>query len=594
VADVSGAPGSRGRATTKQKGEATITAALGGKQDSATLTVTDATLVSVGVTPVNASLPLGLSLQFLLTGVYTDGSSQDLTELATWDTTDHARATISSAPGSRGLAQADTANTGTVTIQASYPGQPVATTQLTISGAVLQAVQVTAPGGDASTPAGVPLQLTATGLYSNGTNRDLTSSVTWSSDTLAVATVSNFSGSQGLVTALAEGTATLSAAKDGHSGSLLVTVTAAVLRTVQVSPANATLPKGLTQAFTATGLYSAGPSRDLTPSVVWSAVPAVPPGAVSFSPVPGSQGVASADTVGKVTVWATLGTVSGSAPFEVTSAILTSVTLSPANANVPLGSVRQLTATGHYSDGSTRNLNNDPLTSWWTSDSLKVSISNATGSKGLASTLGVGTVTVYATASGFTVSTSMTVTQATLSSIDVTPASGSTALGYTRQFTASGNYSDGTTSVLTTLVTWSSNRPDLALLSNAGGSKGLLTPVATGTLDVSATLGTVVGSTPHTISPAQLLDLVVTPTDPTVAVGPTHTLQLTATGSFSDGTGQDLTADGTLTWSSSDPTVAQVDNAGATRGLVTGIKSGTTTITATRGTRVGSTVVTVP
>jgi hypothetical protein len=40
--------------------------------------------------------------------------------------------------------------------------------------------------------------------------------------------------------------------------------------------------------------------------------------------------------------------------------------------------------------------------------------------------------------------------------------------------------------------------------------------------------------------------------------------------------------------------VAQVDNAGATRGLVTGIKSGTTTITATRGTRVGSTVVTVP
>ena len=50
----------------------------------------------------------------------------------------------------------------------------------------------------------------------------------------------------------------------------------------------------------------------------------------------------------------------------------------------------------------------------------------------------------------------LTVTAAMLSSIALTPASPSVAKGLTEQFTATGTYSDGTTSDLTSQVTWAS------------------------------------------------------------------------------------------------------------------------------------------
>ncbi len=262
--------------------------------------------------------------------------------------------------------------------------------------------------------------------------------------------------------------------------------------------------------------------------------------------------------------------------------------LTPANSTVPLGSVRQLVATGTYSDGSTQNLT--AAASWSSSDPAVVSVSSAVGSKGLASTLATGTVTLTTSTGGFTATTSMTVTQAALSSIDLTPAGGSTALGYTRQFIAIGNYTDGTTQVLTAQVTWASSDGLLAFISNAGGSRGLLTPVATGTVTVSATYGGVTGSTSHTITPAVLLSVAVTPGTATVA--PMATVQLTATGSFSDGSTQDLTA--SAVWSSSAPAVAQVSNAAGSQGLVTGIASGPATITATSGSHAGTAAVTVP
>ena len=84
---------------------------------------------------------------------------------------------------------------------------------------------------------------------------------------------------------------------------------------------------------------------------------------------------------------------------------------------------------------------------------------------------------------------------------------------------------------------------------------------------------------------ATLLSIAVTPSGPTVATG--KTLQLTATGSYSDGSSQDLTTQ--VTWQSSDPTKAAV----STTGLVTGQEYGSATVTATLGGISGSTLVNV-
>ena len=83
-----------------------------------------------------------------------------------------------------------------------------------------------------------------------------------------------------------------------------------------------------------------------------------------------------------------------------------------------------------------------------------------------------------------------------------------------------------------------------------------------------------------------LTSLAVTPATPSIVV--TATQQFTATGTYSDNSTKDLTS--TVTWTSSVPTVATITTTGA---LATAIAAGTTKITATSGTLIASTVLTV-
>jgi hypothetical protein len=87
-----------------------------------------------------------------------------------------------------------------------------------------------------------------------------------------------------------------------------------------------------------------------------------------------------------------------------------------------------------------------------------------------------------------------------------------------------------------------------------------------------------------------LVEITVVPVTSTVPAGRTE--QLTALGTFSDGTTQDITS--AVTWSSSQRTVAVVSNATDSAGRVTGISPGTTQITAARDGVVGTATVTVP
>jgi len=84
---------------------------------------------------------------------------------------------------------------------------------------------------------------------------------------------------------------------------------------------------------------------------------------------------------------------------------------------------------------------------------------------------------------------------------------------------------------------------------------------------------------------ATLLSIAVTPSNPTITVGKTQ--QLTATGSYSDGSSQDLTTQ--VTWQSSDPTKVTV----SATGIVTGQSGGSSTVTATLGSVSGFTSVKV-
>jgi len=99
----------------------------------------------------------------------------------------------------------------------------------------------------------------------------------------------------------------------------------------------------------------------------------------------------------------------------------------------------------------------------------------------------VTTLTATEPISAVTGSTTLTVTPAILTSITVTPADLSVPVGATRQFTATGTYSDSTNQDLTGSVTWSSTSGSVATVSNAPGSEGLATGVFTGSTSITST-----------------------------------------------------------------------------------------------------------
>ena len=270
----------------------------------------------------------------------------------------------------------------------------------------------------------------------------------------------------------------------------------------------------------------------------------------------------------------------------MTAATLQSIPVTPATPSRPVPITLAFTATGIFTDGTTQ-----PLTTQvtWSSSSLEVAtISNAAGSVGVATPVAPGTTTILATLGTVSGSTVFTVTPATLSSISVAPANPSIAKGTTQQFTATGNYSDGSTFDLTETTTWASSMTAVATISNAAGTKGKASAAGVGTTSISAAFGGKTGSTILTVTPATLVSLAVTPAAPSIARGLTQ--QFVATGTFSDGSTQVLTS--TVTWSSSNTVVASIVNVGSP-GLATGLSVGSSTIQAAVGTITASTTLKV-
>jgi hypothetical protein len=93
---------------------------------------------------------------------------------------------------------------------------------------------------------------------------------------------------------------------------------------------------------------------------------------------------------------------------------------------------------------------------------------------------------------------------------------------------------------------------------------------------------------PATLTPPNLVAIDVTPATSTLSPGTTQ--QFIATGTFSDSSTEQLAS---VTWSSSDTTVAQISNDVTNRGMSLAIAAGSVTITATAGSVSGSATLTV-
>src|SRR5271165_5629261 len=223
---------------------------------------------------------------------------------------------------------------------------------------------------------------------------------------------------------------------------------------------------------------------------------------------------------------------------------LVSIAVTPVNPSIAAGTQQQFTATGTYSDGSKQNVTNAVT---WTSSATSVATINSTG---LASGIAAGNTTIQAASGSINGTTGLTVTAPVLVSIAVTPVNPSIAAGTQQQFTATGTYSDGSKQDLTSSATWTSSAPAVATISGSG----LATAVAVGSTTIQAASGSINGSTGLTVTAPVLVSIAVTPVNPSIAAGKQQ--QFTATGTYSDGSHQDLTS--SATWTSSAPAVATI------------------------------------
>jgi 6-phosphogluconolactonase (cycloisomerase 2 family) len=555
-------------ATSAGVGTTRITASLAGITGTAPLKVTGAQLTSIAISPTNTAIARGLSTQLTAIGTYTDHSTQDLTGAVVWSSSDSTIASISNAAGYQGLSKAE--QPGSATISGTL-GAVSGDTTLTVTTATLVSISVT-PAALAIAK-GTQQQFTATGTYTDNSTQDLTTAVTWNT-TGSAATISNAGGSQGLATGADVGQSILSATLGSVAGSSTLTVTAATLVSIGVTPATPSISNGTQQLFTATGTYTDHSTQDLTTSVTWSSSNTA---IASVDNSAGSKGLASAVAAGSTTISAALGTVNGSTTLTVTAATLVSITVVPAAPSIANGTQKQFAATGVYSNAATQDLTS--AVTWASSNTSIATISNASGTMGLASSVSAGSTSISAVLDGVTGSTLLTVTPATLVSIAVIPASPSIAKGTQLQFTATGTYTDNSTQNLTASITWASSVPSVASISITGASKGLATAASVGATTVSATLGSISGSTVFTVTPATLVSIAVTPTSATIPSGTQK--QFSATGTYTDGSTQNLTA--TVTWGSSNLATATISNAAGSNGLATGTNAGTTSIRATSG-----------
>jgi YD repeat-containing protein len=384
--------------------------------------------------------------------------------------------------GVTAVVSAATANSLTVTvpsaattglISVTVSGQSASSsTAFTVTAGVLQSMAILPTS--ASIDAGSQQQLASTGTYANGTQQNLTASVLWSSSNTGVASVSNLAGSQGLVTGMAAGTATITAT----SGAVIATATVQVAGPVNlvVNPTTALMFVGTPQQFSATATFADGTTPNVSTIATWTSSNSL---VATVSNAPGSQGLVTPVSAGTVTICANLQI---SACSTVTVNVTTSVAITPTNVTIPIG-VQQFTAIGTNGQNITSEV------TWSSSNPDVAGISNSPGTQGLATGLGVGTTTITANAGTLSASTTLTLTVA-VPTITISPERDIIQQGNSFQFMATLANPNGSTQNVTQTASWGSSAPSVATVN----SQGLVTAVGVGSTTVTATSASATGS----------------------------------------------------------------------------------------------------
>ncbi len=405
---------------------------------------------------------------------------------------------------------------------------------------------VTLSEGELDLVVGDEETLTATVLPNDATLPD----VTWASSDENIVTVED-----GVVTAVAEGEATITATADGKSDTCVVTVSPATVAVTGISLDKDTLALtvgGATGTLTAT----VTPDNATDKTVTWTSSDEDVATVV--------DGVVTAVASGPATITAKAGEFTDTCEVTVTNPV-TAISIDE-TAGVVVGDTKTLTVITTPTDP-------DAYTIVWSSDDTSV----ATVADGVITGVKAGTANITATVYGTNISDTcaVTVTSSTVAVTGVTLDKATLDLvkGETVALSAKVAPADATN----TDVVWASSKPAVATVD----ANGKVTAVATGETIITVTTddgGYEATCTVTVTNPVTSITLDKTSGEMTE--GDTLTLNATVNPTDAD--------DATVTWTSSDTKVATVKD-----GVVTAVAEGKATITAKAGDKTATCEITV-
>lgn len=324
--------------------------------------------------------------------------------------------------------------------------------------------------------------------------------VTFGSSNTNVLTVST----SGLVTAVAEGVATIGAAAEGKTAQVNVTVTREAVASVTLTPVVAQLMRiGGQLQVTATPRNSQG--LPLTGRAVnfTSNNPAV----ATVTPA----GVVSAVGVGNATVTADVEGRTASLGITVTEVPAKTVTLEPDTFGLGTGLTRQLTPTVIDSAGRLVTSLNNRQVVWQSSSTIVANVNNT----GVVTGVGAGTARISVTVDGVKSNDATVTVTPTVSSVRITPLNPQVLrIGTSVQLTAQALDNQGQV-IPGKTVNWLTNSASVASVSG----NGLVTGVGVGTTNITAEVDSRTASLSVQVTLVPVGSVTFTPAVDTLIIG---------------------------------------------------------------------------
>ena len=263
---------------------------------------------------------------------------------------------------------------------------------------------------------------------------------------------------------------------------------------------------------------------------------------------------------------------------STSAASLDGLAVIPGRVSLARGTTVAFHLQGIFSDGITQDLTR---TADWSC--ANPAIAQVRGSQGglvgLVTGVSAGETDVHALYARRQVKGHVVVRDTTVTRLEVSPSTASLNVDTAVSLTVLAHLADGTVQDVTNDANWATNAPTVARVLSQPPNAGLVIGIKGGDAQITASFGGQSAISAVRVTGAALSSLVITPSLAKVSRGLTQ--QLTALGTYADGSTADLTS--RVSWATSDGTVASVTSGGAASGLARGLAVGTVTVTARYG-----------